>query len=32
VSGKYLVFRRGDDKTLKSINYSPAALSPILKS
>ena len=32
VSGKYLVFRRGDDKTLKSIKYSPAALSPILKS
>ena len=32
VSDKYLVFRRGDDKTLKSINYSPAALSPILKS
>ena len=32
VSGKYLVFRRGDNKTLKSIKYSPAALSPILKS
>ena len=32
VSGKYLVFRRGDDKTLKSIKYSPANLSPILKS
>ena len=30
VSGKYLVFRRGDNKTLKSIKYSPAALSPIL--
>ena len=32
VSGKYLVYRRADDKTLKSIKYSPAALSPILKS
>ena len=32
VSGKYLVFRRGDNKTLKSIKYSPAALSTILKS
>ena len=32
VSGKYLVFRRGDNKTLKSIKYSPADLSPILKS
>ena len=32
VSGKYLVFRRGDNKTLKSIKYSPAVLSPILKS
>ena len=32
VSGKYLVFRRKDNKTLKSIKYSPAVLSPILKS
>ncbi len=32
VSGKYLVFREGDDKTLKSIKYSPANLSPILNS
>jgi hypothetical protein len=32
VSGKYLVFRRGDDKTLKSIKYYPADLSPILNS
>lgn len=28
--GKYLVFREGDRKTLKSINYSPADLKSIL--
>jgi len=28
--GKWLVFRDGDDKTLKSINYSPADLKSIL--
>ncbi|WP_424961251.1 hypothetical protein [Ekhidna sp.] len=28
--GKYLVFRKGDNKTLKSINYSPADLKSIL--
>lgn len=28
----YLVFRKGDNKTLKSINYSPADLERILKS
>ena len=30
-NGKYIVFRVGDDKILKSINYSPANLSSILK-
>ena len=29
--GKFLVYREGDDKTLKSINYSPADLNKILK-
>lgn len=29
---KYLVFRKNDNKTLKSINYSPAALQNILNS
>ena len=29
--GKYLVFRTSDDKTIKSINYSPADLRSILK-
>lgn len=29
--GKYLVFRKGDNKTLKSINYSPADLKSILE-
>ena len=29
-NGKFLVFRNGDDKTLKSINYSPASLKTIL--
>jgi len=28
--GKFLVFRKGDNKTLKSINYSPADLKSIL--
>lgn len=28
----YLVYRTSDDKTLKSINYSPANLKPILES
>ena len=30
--GKWLVYRKGDNKTLKSINYSPADLASILKS
>lgn len=29
--GKFLVYRKGDNKTLKSINYSPASLEPIVK-
>lgn len=29
--GKYLVYRKGDNKTLKSINYSPADLKSIIK-
>ena len=29
-NGKFLVFRNGDHKTLKSINYSPANLNKIL--
>ncbi len=32
VDGHYLVFRRSDDKTLKSVNYSPADLRSILSS
>lgn len=28
--GKFLVFRKGDNKTLKSINYSPADLKTII--
>ncbi|MEQ9404010.1 MAG: nucleoside triphosphate pyrophosphohydrolase family protein [Cyclobacteriaceae bacterium] len=28
--GKYLVYRKGDKKTLKSVNYSPADLKSIL--
>jgi len=28
---KYMVYRKGDDKTLKSINYSPASLKPIIE-
>lgn len=31
VDGKYLVFRTSDNKTLKSLNYSPADLKRILK-
>lgn len=30
IDGKFLVFRTADDKTLKSINYSPADLKSIL--
>lgn len=30
VDGLFLVFRKGDDKTLKSVNYSPADLKSIL--
>lgn len=30
--GKFLVYREGDNKTLKSINYSPADLNSILNS
>lgn len=30
VDGKWLVYREGDNKTLKSINYSPADLAKIL--
>ncbi len=30
MDGKYLVFRSSDDKTIKSINYSPADLKSIL--
>ena len=29
--GKWLVYRKGDNKTLKSINYSPAGLKSILE-
>ncbi|GJM28243.1 MAG: hypothetical protein DHS20C17_08780 [Cyclobacteriaceae bacterium] len=32
VDGKYLVFRSSDQKTLKSVNYSPADLQTILTS
>jgi hypothetical protein len=31
IDGKWLVYRTADEKTLKSINYSPADLSTILK-
>lgn len=31
IDGKFLVFRKGDDKTLKSIYYSPADLKSILE-
>lgn len=30
IDGKWLVFRKGDDKTLKSVNYSKADLKSIL--
>jgi predicted HAD superfamily Cof-like phosphohydrolase len=30
IDGKYLVFRKEDNKTLKSVNYSPASLENIL--
>lgn len=30
IDGLFLVFRKGDDKTLKSINYSPADLKSII--
>ncbi len=30
VEGKFLVYRKGDDKTLKNINYSPADLAKII--
>lgn len=30
VDGHWLVYRKGDDKTLKSINYSPADLAALL--
>jgi predicted HAD superfamily Cof-like phosphohydrolase len=30
IEGKYLVYRKGDDKTLKNINYSPADLKALL--
>lgn len=29
--GKFLVYRKGDNKTLKSVNYSPASLKPIIE-
>ncbi len=31
VDGKWLVYRKGDNKTLKSINYSPADLQSIIE-
>lgn len=31
IEGKWLVYRKGDDKTIKSIYYSPANLESILK-
>jgi predicted HAD superfamily Cof-like phosphohydrolase len=31
LNGKYMVYRAGDHKTLKSIKYSPANLRPILE-
>ena len=31
IDGLYLVYRKGDNKTLKSVNYSPADLEKILK-
>jgi predicted HAD superfamily Cof-like phosphohydrolase len=32
VNGKYIVYRKGDNKVLKSIGYSPASLEDIIKS
>ena len=32
IDGLFLVFRKGDDKTLKSVNYSPADLPSVLNS
>jgi predicted HAD superfamily Cof-like phosphohydrolase len=32
VDGLFLVYRKADDKTLKSVNYSPASLREILES
>ena len=32
IDGLFLVFRKGDDKTLKSVNYSPANLPSVLNS
>lgn len=31
IDGKFLVYRQGDDKTLKSVNYSPADLKSIIE-
>ena len=31
VDGLYLVYRKGDNKTLKSVNYSPADIEKLLK-
>jgi len=31
VNGKYIVYRKGDNKVLKSIGYSPASLEDIIK-
>lgn len=31
IAGQFLVYRKSDDKTMKSINYSPADLSNLLK-
>jgi predicted HAD superfamily Cof-like phosphohydrolase len=30
-AGKWLVYRKSDNKTIKGINYSPASLEPIVK-
>lgn len=30
IDGKFLVYRKGDDKTLKNINYSPANLKSLI--
>jgi predicted HAD superfamily Cof-like phosphohydrolase len=32
IEGKFLIYRKGDDKTLKNINYSPADLKSIIAS